>query len=63
MVDRDGILVETTKIVIILDLEPPNTINQLHATLGHMGHYIKFIKGYAEVTALMEKLLKKDVKF
>ena len=31
--------------------------------MGHTGYYRKFIRGYAEVTTRMEKLLKKDVKF
>ena len=31
--------------------------------LGHTGYYINFIKGYAQVTSSMEKLLKKDTKF
>jgi hypothetical protein len=35
----------------------------LRETLGHTGYYKKFIKGYAYITASMEKLLKKDIKF
>jgi hypothetical protein len=31
--------------------------------LGHTRYYRKFIKGYAHITALMEKLLRKDNKF
>lgn len=31
--------------------------------LGHTGYYRKFIKYYAQITATMEKLLKKDVTF
>ena len=58
VVCRDGILVDPVKIAIILDLPPPNTAKQLRETLGHNGYYRKFIKGYAEVTAPMEKLLK-----
>jgi hypothetical protein len=32
-------------------------------TLGHIGYYKKFIKGYAKITTPMEKLLKCDAKF
>jgi hypothetical protein len=57
------LIVDPTKIVVILDLQPPTFIKQLHATLGHSGYYRKFIKGYAQITTPMEKLLKKDAKF
>ena len=35
----------------------------LRATLGHTGYYHKFIRGYATITAPMEKLLNKYVAF
>ena len=63
VVCRDGILVNPTKVAIILDLPPPTLATQLRSTLGHTGYYRKFIRGYAEITGPMEKLLKKDVKF
>eukprot|EP00253_Pinus_taeda_P008527 PITA_08527 len=31
--------------------------------VGHIGYYRKFIKSYAQITAPMEKLLKKDATF
>ena len=63
IVCHDGILVDPTKVVIILDLPPPTSVTQLKSVLVHTGYYKKFIKGYAVITAPMEKLLKKDVKF
>ena len=60
---HDGILVDPTKIAIILDLPPPTSIKQLKSMLGHTGYYRKFIRGYVEITAPMKKILKKDAKF
>ena len=63
VVCRDGILVDPAKILIIIDLPPLATVKQLRTNLGHTRYYQNFIRGYAKVTAPMEKLLKKDVKF
>ena len=63
VVCRDGILVDPAKVVIVLDLPPPTSVTQLRSVLGHTGYYRNFIKGYAEITTPMEKLLKKDAKF
>ena len=57
------ILVDSAKIVIILDLPPPTIVKQLRETLGHTRYYRKSIKGYGEVTAPMENILNKDAKF
>ena len=59
----DGVLVEPSKIVIIVDLPPPTTMKQLRETLGHTGYYQKFIKGYAEVTTPMEKYRRKMLSY
>jgi hypothetical protein len=57
------LLVDPAKIAIIINLPPPKIVYQLRATLGHTGYYRKFIKGYVQITAPMEKLLRKDNKF
>jgi hypothetical protein len=63
IVCKQGLLVDLAKIAVIVNLPPPQTVCQLRATLGHIGYYRKFIKGYVQVTASMEKLIKKDTKF
>jgi hypothetical protein len=57
---KQGLLVDPSKISIIVDLPPPTSVRQLRTTLGHTRYYIKFIKGYAQIKTPMEKLLKKD---
>ena len=54
IVCKQRLLVDPAKIAIIVNLPPPNSIKQLHNTLGHTGYCRKFIKGYAKITAPME---------
>jgi hypothetical protein len=60
---KQSLLVDPAKIVVIVNLPPPKSVRQLKSTLGHTGYYMKFIRGYAYIIALMEKLLKKDTKY
>ena len=60
IVCKEGMLVDSMKIALSLSLPLPTNVKMLRATLGHMGYYQKFIRGYAEITTPMEKLLKKD---
>ena len=55
-------MVDPAKIAIIVNLPAPNSVKQLRTVLGHTGYYKKFIKGYAKITAPMEKLIKKRCK-
>ena len=56
-------MVDPTKIEVIINLEVPTNEKQLPSILGHTRYYRKFIQGYALITTLMEKLMKKDVSF
>jgi hypothetical protein len=63
IVCKQGLLVYPSKIVVIVNLPPPKLVRQLRATLGHACYYRNFIKGYVQITTLMENLLKKDTGF
>jgi hypothetical protein len=63
IIRKQGLLVDPSKIAIIVDLPPPTLVKQLCTMLGHTRYYRKFIKGYAQITAPMENLLKKDSQF
>ena len=56
-------MVDPAKIAIIVNLPPPNSVKKLRTTLRHTGYYRKSIKGYAQITTPMEKLLKCDENF
>jgi hypothetical protein len=61
IVCKKGLLVDPTKITVIMELASPTSVRHIRTTLGHTCYYRKFIKGYAEITTPMEKLLKKEV--
>jgi len=63
VVCKHGLIMDPAKITIIVNLPPPTSVQQLRATLGHIGYCKKCIKGYAQITAPMEKQLMKDSKF
>jgi hypothetical protein len=63
IVCKQGLLVDPSKIDIIVDVPPPTSVRQLCIALGHTGYYKKFIKGYTHIKKPMEKLLNKDSKF
>jgi hypothetical protein len=63
VVCRHGLLVDPAKIDVIVNLPPLNSVRHLRATIGHTWYYMKFIKGYAQITMSMENMLKKDTKF
>lgn len=56
-------MVYPAKIIVIIDLDQPKNVKQLHATLGSTGYYLKFIKAYAQINSPMEKLINKDATF
>jgi hypothetical protein len=63
IVCKQGFLVDPAKIAVIVNLPPPKIVFQLRETLGHTGYYRKFKKGYVHITAPMEKLIGKYIKF
>ena len=58
IVCKQGLLVDPSKIAIIVDIPPPTSVRHLRTALGNMGYYRNFIKGYAQIKKPMEKLLK-----
>jgi len=63
VVCKQRLIIDCSKIIMILNLEASQSEKQLHATLGHMGYYMKFIKSYAQIIVSMEKMLKNNVTF
>ena len=47
VVCKQGLMVDPTKIAVILNLQALHNVKKLCATLEHTGYYRKFIKSYA----------------
>jgi hypothetical protein len=63
VVCKQGLLVDPANIIVIVNFKPLELVRQLRKTLVHTRYYRNFIKGYAHITTLMEKLLNKEAKF
>ncbi|KAH9291081.1 hypothetical protein KI387_044652, partial [Taxus chinensis] len=55
---KEGLLVDPTKVTVIIGLRKPTGQREVRRFLVHTGYYRKFIKGYAKVSTLLEELLK-----
>jgi len=51
--------VDPSKVVVLLNIPPPTTAKQLWSMLGYTGYCRKFIRSYASIKTMLEKLLKK----
>jgi len=63
IVCKQGLLVDPSKISIIVYLPSPTSFKQVRIALGHTGYYRKIIEGYAHITTPMENILKKECQF
>jgi hypothetical protein len=59
IVCREGVLVDPTKFVVILNILPPTSVKLLRSMLGYTGYYHGFIRRYENITTPLQKLLKK----
>lgn len=63
VVCRQGICVDPAKVVVIINIEAPETVKRLRSLLIHTGYYRRFILNYANITAPLETLLLKSEQF
>jgi hypothetical protein len=63
IVCREGVLVDPTKVVVILNMPPPTSAKQLRSMLGYTRYYRMFIRLYENITAPLKNILKKDEMF
>ena len=60
IVSSDGVCPSTKKIEAILKVAPPTDVLELRSFLGMVSHYRKFMKFLADLSAPLNRLLRKD---
>jgi hypothetical protein len=63
IVCREGVLVDPSKVSVILNMRPPRSDKLLRSTLGHTKYYRRFIRRNTTIIAPLVKLLKKSELF
>ena len=58
-----GICLLPSKTQVIQQMHPPTTPKQVHAFLGLIGYYRKFIKDFTKIAKLITLLIKQQIKF
>ncbi|CAH1431601.1 unnamed protein product [Lactuca virosa] len=63
LVNQKGILVDPTKIKVVMQWEVPRSPSEIQIFLGLAGYYRRFIENFSRIAAPMTKLTKKTVTF
>jgi hypothetical protein len=63
VISAEGIVVDTSKVLEVLDWKSSRSVTQICGFLGLAGYYRRFILNFSKITKPMTKLLEKDVKF
>ena len=60
IVSKDGIYASKRKVKAITSVPPPTDVSKLRSFLGMVNHYGKFVKRLTDLSAPLNKLLRKD---
>ncbi|KAL8093964.1 hypothetical protein AgCh_035734 [Apium graveolens] len=63
VVSEEGILVDPSKIEVIMNWERPKTVTEIRSFLGLVGYYKKFVQNFSKIAGPLTNLTRKDVKF
>jgi hypothetical protein len=63
VVSPEGIMVDPSKVKVVLDWKPPTTVFVVQSFLGLTGYYRRFILNFSKIVKPVTELLKKDNKY
>lgn len=55
---KEGLMVDPMKVVILLNITPPQNVKEVKRFLGYISYYCKFIKYYVILVNPIEELIK-----
>ena len=63
MVSKDGVFVDSTKVVAIIDWPRPTFVTEVRSFLGLAGYYRWFMEGFFHIALSLTNLTRKGIKF
>ena len=63
VISAHGIVVDPTKIEVVLKWERPQTVTEVRSFLGLAGYYRRFIEGFSKMVSPLTQLTQKDKSF
>lgn len=63
VIDKDGILVDPSKVEAIINYDQPKTPSEVRSFLGLASHYRCFIQDFSKIATPLTNLTRKAVKF
>ena len=53
---KDGVVVDPSKVEVVIDWQSPTTLTEIKSFLGLAGYYQKFIEGFLKLALSLTKL-------
>lgn len=63
VINRQGILVDPSKVEAIVNLPRPKTVTEVRRIIGMIGWYRRFVDGFSDLIAPLTRLLRKGKRF
>ena len=63
VINKDGVLVDPTKVEAVVNWVPPKNPSEVRSFLGLAGYYRRFIQDFSKISLPLTKLTKKNEKF
>ena len=63
IISTEGVYMNPSKIIVIVNWEPPRNVMEIRSFLGLARHYQRFIQDFSIIASPLTKLLRKNVNF